>query len=425
MTSDEPGAMAKGRDIGTVLGMAKKPWWSKRIAAVAAAGALVVIVGLFWAARTPEGGSDSYVTTPARRGNLTVEVTATGTVQPTNLVEISSELSGTVRAVYVDFNDTVKVGQVLARLDTDKLEASLERSRATLLARRAQVEDAEATVTETEAQYKRTKNLAAQNNASVQALQAATAGRDRAIAAVDLARANVKVAEADLKTDETNLAKASIKSPINGVILQRNVDVGQTVASSLQAPVLFTIAEDLSQMELQVDIDEAEVGKVHVGQQAVFTVDAYQDRQFPARISEVRFAPETIDGVVTYKAILSIDNSDLLLRPGMTATAEITVNKIPDALLVPNAALRFSPPVQQKRQSGGGLLGLLMPRRPSREAETSNVQTANTTRTVWVLRDKEPTPVQVQTGATDGVDTVIVGGPLSAGDSVITDLAGG
>ena len=208
------------------------------------------------------------------------------------------------------------------------------------------------------------------------------------------------------------------------MILSRNVDVGQIVASALQAPVLFTIAEDLSQMELQVDIDEADVGAVRVGNPATFTVEAYQGRVFPAEIAEVLYAPQTVEGVVTYEAILSIDNADLALRPGMTATSEIVVEEIGEALLVPNAALRFAPPAEpeEAEERGGGLLGLLIPR-PPEERPTAPPPGPDGSRTLWVLRDSVAAPLMVRTGATDGLMTAILEGDLAEGDLVITDLA--
>jgi HlyD family secretion protein len=413
-------------DIKKVIGVGKTQGRTRRMLLAGLAIVLLGLAGWYWIAQSSQGDAQTYLTAEIERGDLTVTVTATGTVEPTNLVEISSELSGTVRAVNVDHNDTVTVGQVLAQLDTDKLEASLARSRAALDSKLARVAEAEATVAETKEQYDRIKELAVRKVVSVQSLQAAAAGQARAEAGVALARADVKVAEADLRMEETNLTKACICSPINGVVLTRNVDVGQIVASSLQAPVLFTIAENLAQMELRVDIDEADVGTVRVGQKASFTVEAYQGRTFPAEIAELRYAPQTVDGVVTYQAILSIDNSAGLLRPGLTATANITVEQIPDALLVPNAALRFAPPVEvEQKSSGGGLLGLIMPRRPGGPAEASNEAAADGSRTLWVLRDGTAVAVPVRTGATDGLKTAIVEGDVAPGDAAITDQTDG
>jgi HlyD family secretion protein len=349
-------------------------------------------------------------------------VTATGSAQPITQVNISSELSGTVRKVNVDFNSPVAVGQTLAELDTDKLKAVIQNARAKLDAAKARVAEASANVEEKLGQYERKKELAGKAIASAQDLDLAKAAYDRAIATRASAQAETKVAEADLRLNEINLAKACICSPINGVVLKRSVDPGQIVASSLQAPVLFVIAEDLRHMELQVDVDEADVGKVKVGQNATFSVDAYPNRKFPAKIRDIRFGSEVVQGVVTYKAVLSIDNSDLLIRPGMTATAEITVQQIKDALHGPNAALRFSPASAQSNRQQRGFLQRLLPGRPSFRPP-SKQDDDGSKRTVWVLRDDAAAAVSVVIGASDGRRTQIAKGEIAAGDRVIVDTA--
>jgi len=390
-------------------------WLLALVVSLAAGGALLLWLG----ADRPDGAR--YKTAVAQRGDLTVTVTATGSVQPTNQVEISSELSGIIRSVQVDYNQRVKVGQVLAELDTDKLEAEVAHSRATLLARQAKVQEAEARVTEKQSEYERIKRLQAKNFSSQADLDTARAAYDTALAALASARAEVAVAQANLDVDETNLKKACICSPIDGIVLSRDVEPGQTVASSLQAPVLFTLAEDLAQMTLEVDIDEADMGKVREGQQAVFTVEAFPERDMPASITELRYAPETVEGVVTYKAVLAIDNSELLLRPGMTATAEITVQRLQDVLLAPNAALRFVPPAAADDAEQGSILRKLFPHRPQR-APAPNVDTGRRgERQLWLLREGVPAAVSVATGASDGSMTEIRGGELSEGDVVIVD----
>ncbi|WP_245986838.1 efflux RND transporter periplasmic adaptor subunit [Azospirillum thermophilum] len=253
---------------------------------------LAVGYGLVAPAPNPVG----YVTEPASRGTLRVIVTATGSVQPTSQVDVSSELSGTVRRVFVDYNSAVTAGQVLAELDTDKFKASVDSSRAKLDSARAKVTQAEITVRETARELERKQALAAAQHGSRHDLDTARAAYDRAVAAVASARADVATAAAELTLNESNLTKTRIVSPINGTVLKRTVDPGQTVAASLQAPVLFSIAEDLRRMEVRVDVDEADVGKVREGQQAGFTVDAYPDRRFPATIRELRFASETVQG---------------------------------------------------------------------------------------------------------------------------------
>lgn len=378
--------------------------------------------GSIWIAGQSGGSGVSYEMAVVERTNLVVKVTATGSVEPTNLVEISSELSGTIQSVAVDHNSVVSKGQILAELNTEKLKAQLEHTRASLTAQEARVAQAQATLTEAQSDYDRALELDRRGVTTTQSFLAAKAALSRAKAAVASAEADVRVAAADLLIDEANLNKACICSPIDGVVLERNVDVGQIVASAFQAPILFSIAEDLTRMELRVDIDEADIGKVEVGNEASFTVEAYQDRAFPAVISELRFAPQTIDGVVTYEAILSIDNADLLLRPGMTATAEITVAQIDNALTLSNAAIRFSPPVEAEEDAGGsGLLGLLI-RRPSTGAITKQRSVGNL-RTIWTVEGDALVAVEIETGETNGVMTEITAGSLREGDRVVVDMA--
>lgn len=382
---------------------------------------LVVAALVIWAAISMRSGSGGvrYVTDPATRGSLVVTVTATGSVQPTNKVDISSELSGTVRKVNVDFNDTVVAGQVLAVLDTDKLKATVSNSRAKLASAKAKVTEAQATVIEKERDLSRRKALAEKLAESLQNRDAAQAAFDRAKAALESAYADVSVAEADLAINETNLAKATITTPISGVVLKRNIDPGSTVATTLQASTLFTIAEDLKKMEVQVDIDEADVGKVKSDQKATFSVDAHPDRKFPAAIRYVRFGSETVSGVVTYKGVLTIDNAELLLRPGMTATAEIRTAEIEDALLVANSALRYSPPAAPKSEQRS-FLKRLMPGPPAMRPASTREESGRD-RTLWVLRDDKLEQVKVAVGASDGKRTEVLSGDLHPGDAVVVD----
>ena len=396
------------------------PWIILALVAAAAAGLW------YWQAARGDAGAVRYTTQAATRGDITVTVTATGTVEPLNTVEISSELSGTVRAVLADYNDEVEEGDVLAKLDTDKLIANVEHSEASLTAAQANLVQAEVTLEEEQADYERAQNLAERGISSEETLLQARAAWQRAGAALDTAKANVKLAQADLKQNKADLAKAEITSPINGIVLDRAVEPGQIVAASLSAPVLFTLAEDLSHMNLTVDIDEADIGQVSVGNAARFSVEAYQEKDFDAEITQLRYAPEEVEGVVTYKAILDVTNTDLLLRPGMTATADITVARLDDVLTVPNAALRFAPPVQTENDSGGsGLLGMLMPRRPRSGGQQTGAANAQGMRSIWVLRDGAPVEVKVRTGRTDGSRTMVTEGDLAEGDPVITDMETG
>ncbi|TKB27174.1 efflux RND transporter periplasmic adaptor subunit [Desulfopila sp. IMCC35006] len=384
-----------------------------------AAGAVI------WAMRDPSG-TIQYRTQPAHRGDMIIKVTATGNLQPTNQVVISSELSGTVKSVEVDYNDQIKIGQVLTRLDTSTLSAQVLQSRAALASAQAKVLQTQATITETQAAFNRLLEVGrlSRNKALAKSeLDTARAALDRAKADYAGALAAVSQAEATLKLNQTDLAKTEIRSPINGIVLTRSVEPGQTVAASLQAPELFSLAENLAQMELHVDVDEADVGQVQAGQTASFTVDAYPDRSYPAELTQVRFGAKTTNGVVTYETILTVDNSDLSLRPGMTATADIIVTKKNDILLVPNAALRFTPKKLDATKSGGGsLFSKLMPRPPRRtdkRKEAGGVVEKN--QQVWVLIGDRPVATPVTIGLTDGTSTQVVGGNLQAGMELIID----
>lgn len=370
-----------------------------------------------------ESQSVHYKTANVSQGPLHITVTATGTLEPVNQVEVGSEISGTINAVLVDFNDRVKQGQVLARMNTDQLQAKVEQAKASLKLAQAEVKQSEATVNETRNNLKRARKLAESGMCSEQDCDSAQAAYDRAVASLESARAQVVKSQATLDAELTTLAKATIHSPIDGIVLNRDVEPGQTVAASFQTPVLFILAENLTQMELHVDVDEADVGLVAVGQEALFSVDAYAGKSFPARITEVHFASQTVDGVVTYETVLSVDNTELLLRPGMTATADIMVKQVKDALLIPNAALRFNPPEpEQQATRSGGLISSLMPRPPQApKPREESGDTDNGQQRVWTLQDGKPLPIAVTTGATDGINTEVTSGAIEPGMPLIID----
>jgi HlyD family secretion protein len=368
------------------------------------------------------GGSSprvSYVTAPAAIGDITVEVSATGTLQPLIQVDISSELSGVVRSVTVDENQRVKKGEVLAELDTTRLSAQIDGAKASVKAAEAKVVEARTTLTEAEQAFSRTEQLVKRGMASNQALDTATATRDRAGANVAMAEANQAIAEATLKQQEADLVKSKIYAPIDGIVLTRSVNPGQTVASSMQAPVLFVLAANLENMELQAAIDEADIGGVRHGQTARFTVDAFPERVFDAEIRDISFASVATEGVVTYNARLDVDNSELLLRPGMTATVAVVTREATGVLTVPAAAFRFSPPATAERR-GFSLRDMFMPRmRGGRRGGEPRTGADAGMRTLYVLKDGAPQAVEVKTGATDGEAIEIVSG-LAEGDQVIS-----
>ncbi|OYD51216.1 efflux RND transporter periplasmic adaptor subunit [Acidovorax kalamii] len=442
-------AKAAPSDLSALLG-ADRPrrWWQRTTMWLGVAALVVLGGGLYaWQSRQSASTAPTYVTEELRRGNLTLTVSANGTLQPTRSVTIGSELSGTVRNVLVDVNDKVKKGQLLVELDTAKLESQVLRSRASLASAQARLAQAVATTKEAIANLGRLEDVARLSGGKVPSASELDAGRatlDRARADETSARATVEDARAALSTDETNLSKASIRSPIDGVVLTRTVEPGNAVAASLQAVTLFTVAEDLTQLRLDVSVDEADVGSVKVGQDASFTVSAYPSHRYPAQVTRVSFGSTKTDNVVTYITWLEVNNSDMSLRPGMTAAATITSTERKDVLLVPNTALRFTPaqaagadakpgaggskPGASGSGSGGGIMSQLMPRMPRSGSGPRKPGAggdpgdgAGKTRQVWVLQDGAAKPIDVQVGISDGRHTEVTGDGLTPGMAVITD----
>ena len=324
-TSDKQESKEIAQTLGLHESMARK--------LIVRAIVLVILAAVAYAGRVIYRNKKSaaaavhYETRPTECGNLVVTISATGTLEPVNEVEVGSEVSGTLKTVDADYNDQVKVGQVLARIDTSKLEAQVVQSSAALEASKGKVLEAEATLKEGEAQLARltqVRKLSGGKVPSQYEFEAQEAAVARARANVASAKADVAQAEGTLSVNKSDLGKAVIHSPINGVVLTRKVEVGQTVVASMETPILFKLAEDLKQLELQINVDEADVGQVKEGQEATFTVDAYPDKRFPASIKQVRFGSTTTDSVVTYTTVLKVNNDDLSLRPGMTATAVVT-----------------------------------------------------------------------------------------------------
>jgi len=405
-----------GRQRSAELGRRLVRWTLASLALVLLFGA-----GLYEYSRR-RGDSVEYVSAEVSQGNLTVTVTATGTIEPINEIEIGCELTGKVKEVLVDHNQRVTKGQLLASINTDELEATVAQKRASLSAAEAAAEEVEATKIEAEKIFNRAAQLFNSNAISQEEYENAFASLSRARAKVASAKALIALAQASVTADEFKLTKASIHSPIDGIILKRNVEPGQTVVAALQSPVLFTLAEDLAKMQMHVDVDEADVGHVHEGQSAEFMVDAYPRTAFRAQVRQVRFAPKTVQGVVTYETLLDLDNSNQFLRPGMTATAEITVDRIENAVLIPNTALRFTPPKASRKaaSSSGGLLSRLLPRPPIQPKKTGGTTSPEKDR-VWSWQSGELVEIPIKTGATNGVLTEVIGGHLTPGMKVVTD----
>lgn len=407
---------------------APRVWYRRPVLWTGIVLVLLAIAGLaYWQARLTANAAPSYTTQSVAHGNITLTVTANGTLQPTRSINIGSELSGTVLKVNVDVNDRLEKGQVLVELDPSKLRDQILRSRASVAVAKALVEQTAATVGETRANLARLEEVGRLSGGKVPSKTELDIGRaalKRAIASETSAHAGVSDAQAALSTDEINLSKASIRAPSSGVVLTRSVEPGNAVAASLQAVTLFAVAEDLTQLRLQVYVDEADVGSVKVDQNASFTVSAYPGRKFPARITRVAYGSTITDNVVTYLTYLGVENSDLSLRPGMTATATITATQRDDVLLVPNTALRFTPTVADpgKPAAKGGIIASLTPRMPrsiTRKSASDGASTA-AARQVWVLREGMAVALAVTPGISDGHMTEITDGELEVGMQVIT-----
>jgi HlyD family secretion protein len=387
------------------------------------------------------GEKTDYQTSESKTGRISLIVTAAGNLAPTNQIIVGSELSGTAKEVLVDTNDQVKKGQPLAKLDTSKLDQQTERSRAALLAAKARVRQAEATVAESKASLARQEelhDLSSGKTPSRATMETSRATLARAQADLASTQAAVTGAEADVRAFESDLAKTVIRSPVDGIVLARSIDVGQTVAASFTAPTLFTIAEDLKKMELLVNVSEADIGRIETGQTADFSVDAWPSRKYTAKVKKVAFGAvgtgtakegaASSSSVVTYSTELEVANEDLSLRPGMTATVDIAIVDKPDILIVPNAALRFDPvaavasakpddskkTLVQSLSPGGG--------RRWRGTPPPKAGSSDATPKVWTLKDGEPSEIHVTTGITDGRFTEITSGELTAGTPLIISI---
>jgi HlyD family secretion protein len=421
------------RELGSILaagkrrGRLRKALVAVLLLAAAVAGVLFYLGVFSFGEAGPE---NLYELAAVTKGDLKASITATGTVEPLNTVEIGAEVSGRIAELHADFNDPVTAGQLLAVIDPEQAEAQVAEARAQVLSAKARVAEARATLREAQADEERSRALAEKGLLSPRELEAAVSRADRARASLQSARASAAIADASFSSAKTRLGKTEIRSPISGTVLSRKVEAGQTINAGMQTPVLFTIAEDLRRMRLSSKVDEADIGAVSVGQQASFTVDAHPDRTFASAVESVRNVPITTDNVVSYEVLLFVDNEDLLLKPGMTATAEIVTLFLGDALLVPNRALRFSPPAESRMPRappgmaflGGGKKSGGQGDKRGPSAERREGRGANRGR-VWVLKDGAPEPVPIEKLATDGTNTAIAAGPLAAGAEVVVALA--
>jgi len=413
--------------------------------------ALVLIGGfLFSGAITQKGPNNKFRTIKVERGEISSIVTATGTINPVITVLVGSQVSGTIKALYADFNSQVKEGQVIAQIDPAIFEAQVEQGRANVLSAQANSLNAQANIENAKANLvkaevaaldaKRTldrnKPLLERNLIAQATLDTAQTNYDTAVAQRDIAKAQVESAKsqmesskaqveqakASLKVSETNLRYTTIRSPVNGIVISRNVDVGQTVAASLQAPTLFTIAKDLTQMQVDTNASEADVGRVVVGQEATFTVDAYPEKIFRGKVSEIRNAPITIQNVVTYDVVIQVGNKDLKLKPGMTANVSVLVAHKEGVLKIPNTALRFRPELARKEETGEKRKGDLSRGQKLSGSAKSSQEEGKLTGRVWVLSPEgKPKAILVVLGITNGTYSEAVSGNLKEGMAVIVE----
>ena len=369
-----------------------------------------------------------FVTVPVQRGNITQVVSSTGTLQAGVTVQVGSQVSGTIEKLFANFNSKVKAGEVVAQLNQDKFKAAVDQARANLLAAQSNLAKAKVSVEDGRRTLDRMRELRKRDLTAQSELDAAQVAYDAAVAQLEVNKAQVAQAQAAVNQQTVDLNNTVIRSPVDGIVISRNVDVGQTVAASLQAPTLFTIANDLSKMEVHSNVDEADVGNVWEGQEVTFTVDAFPARRFSGKVYQVRHAPINVQGVVTYNAVARIDNKDLLLKPGMTANVRFLVSRQEEVLTIPNMALRFRPPDQKNeaqeilRQEKSRVARPVGTRRTSRAGGIgagAGAGARGTRRaTVYLLKEDKAQPVEVQLGITDGSRTEVRSG-LNENDPLI------
>lgn len=416
MAASPPASMAGAPDeIAALLGKPRRPRAGLGVRLTLLFFTLGVVAAAFPLAwRRGSGRGPSYRTAEVTRGDLRVTITATGTLQATTTVEVGAEVSGRILEMTVDANDHVKRGQVMARIDPELLRAAVDQAAAQLAAAEASIREAQATRNETRLAADRAHAQVKEGLTAQKDLEAAIAAAARAEAQVASATANAALARAALVSAKSKLDKAAIVSPIDGIVLSRSMEPGQTVTAGFSTPVLFKIAEDLTRMRLEVDVDEADVGRAREGQEASFTVEAYPARVFASRVLLLLNEPKTSSNVVTYKGRLAVDNGEGLLRPGMTATATIVADRKPSIVLVPNAALRFVPPVE------GPGLGGPPGTAPKRAGQVVDKDRKN----VYVVEASGLGRVAVRVGATDGTNTELLSDEIAPGTQLAVDTIG-
>ncbi len=355
-----------------------------------------------------DNGAPNYRTAKVERGNILDTITATGTINAVTTVSVGSQISGTIQKLFVDYNSRVRKNQVIAQIDPKLLDASVVQAQGNLDNAKGSLEKAKVLVTDTERTYRRNKELLPDGFVAQSDVDTAQTAYDQAIAAEKSAEAGVTQAVGALEVVQTNLAYATIRSPVDGIVISRNVDVGQTVAASFQTPTLFSIAQDLTKMQIDTNVDESDIGRAAKGQTVPFTVDAWPGKTFTGVVSQVRNAPIITQNVVTYDVVVLVDNRELLLKPGMTANVTIQVRKFENILKIPNAAMRYRPPEKSKESAGGA---------GGKKNEPMGQR-------VYVIgKDGKLREVPVKSGVSDGAYTELTEGNLKEGDLLVTGEA--
>ncbi len=350
-----------------------------------------------------------YRTATVERGDVSESVTATGTINAVKTVQVGSQVSGTVIQLFADFNSHVRKGQVIALIDPSKYKADLDQSRGNLANAKAQVEKARILVADAERTLKRNEDLFTAGFLAQSDVDSSRTLRDSAMAGLKSAEGLVAQSTGALSSSETNLEYTSIHSPVDGIVISRNVDVGQTVAASFQTPTLFTIAQDLTRMQVDTNVDEADIGKTKLNQSVTFTVDAWPGRTFNGRVSQVRYSPTVTQNVVTYNVVVQVDNRELLLRPGMTANVSVLIRTEADVLKIPNAALRYRP-VEKKTEGAA----VSPPQGRKRKDDRDGAR-------VYIIDEKgNSKAVPVELGISDGLVTQVIKGSITEGARLIT-----
>ena len=404
----------------------------KRKLLLVGAIAAVLLLGLAYFGLRDGAKENPYITAPVQQGEIVQVVTATGTLQAVITVQVGSQVSGTISKLNADFNSKVKQGEIVAQLDQDKFRAAVEQAKANVVSSQANTAKAKVAVEDAKRTLERNRELRKRELVAQSDLDAAETAFESALAQLKVNQAQIELAKAALEQAQVDLNHTVITSPVDGIVVSRNVDVGQTVAASLQAPVLFLIANDLSKMQVDTNVSEGDVGNVWVDQDTEFTVDAYPTRRFEGKVSQVRNAPIMVQNVVTYDAVVGVDNKDLLLKPGMTANVRFFVSRKESVLKIPNSALRFRPPEdkpqpqseenQEQRAgpsggSGGGNRG------GNRGGQGQRGGGRGREGIVYVLRGQKAAPVRIRLGITDGTSTEVAGGEIKADEQVVVAMS--